>query len=119
MSLYDFFLFIKNVLPPVEEAQNSSTLYYNACTRREAQIATTVLCFSQIQEASEIGNYIIPNFVGVRTSHVSVSAQYARAVITIQALAGAAVTFKLDTCLQQFHQLKILPEECTVGLYEE
>jgi hypothetical protein len=58
-------------------------------------------CFSQIQEVNpKSGNYIIPNFVGVRTKPCfPVSLSTPEQSNNIQALAGAAVTFKrLDTC---------------------
>jgi hypothetical protein len=111
MELY-FFLFIKNVLPPVEEAQNSSTFHW--CTKRGRQkIATTVLCFSQIQEASKIGKLYNPKLCRGKNKPLPCQ-KNSMSYNNIQALAGAAVNKRLDTCLQQFHQpQKYCPRVCS------
>jgi hypothetical protein len=116
MELY-FFLFIKNVLPPVEEAQNSSTFHW--CTKRgRHKITATVLCLSQIQEASEIGKYIIPNFVGVRTSRFPVRKTVW--VITIyKPWLELPSTNDWIPAFNSFINLKNTAQECAVGLYDE
>jgi hypothetical protein len=84
LSLYDFFILIKNVLPPTK--QNKNIYHFEKMHKQYGGDKNLLQYFTSLKYKAhpKSSKYIIPNFVGIQsTPCFPVSEQYARATLTI------------------------------------
>lgn len=85
LSLYDYFLLIKNVLPPSKN-KHKNTKKFLAMHEAEGGNKSLLQYFVSLKykKHPKARNYIIPSFVGIKTKPCfPITDPYARAVITI------------------------------------